>query len=144
MRYCGISEFFHDAGIAFITEQGNIEFAAHSERYSKKKYDPKLSYHLLDMIKEDDHISFYEDHQIRLKNGNKSMNTSQENGNMNVFQYLMLRSECEDLVNDFKFVGKEGTIDNLKTFVENGHKGNRFRPGYNRAVEITQEILGKA
>jgi carbamoyltransferase len=68
MRYCGISEFFHDAGIAFITEQGNIEFAAHSERYSKKKYDPKLSYHLLDMIKEDDHISFYEDHQIRLKN----------------------------------------------------------------------------
>lgn len=60
---------------------------------------------------------------------------------MNVFQYLMLRSEWEDLVKEFKFVGKEGTIDNLKTFSENGHKGNRFRPGYNRAVEITQEIL---
>ena len=72
------------------------------------------------------------------------MNTSQENANMNVFQYLLLRTEWEDLVKDFKFVGKEGTIDNLKAFVENGHKGNRFRPGYNRAVEITQEILGKA
>jgi predicted NodU family carbamoyl transferase len=39
MRYCGISEFFHDAGIAFITDQGDIEFAAHAERYSKVKFD---------------------------------------------------------------------------------------------------------
>lgn len=69
------------------------------------------------------------------------MNILPESADMNVFQYLMLRSEWEDLVKDFKFVGKEGTIDNLSAFVENGHKGNRFRPGYNRAVEITQEIL---
>jgi hypothetical protein len=72
------------------------------------------------------------------------MNTSLESANMNVFQYLTLRSEWEELVKDFKFVGKEGTIDNLRTFIENGHKGNRFRPGFDRAVEITQEILGKA
>jgi hypothetical protein len=55
----------------------------------------------------------------------------------------MLRTEWEDLIKDFKFVGKEGTIDNLQTFIENGHKGNRFRPGFDRAVEITQEILRK-
>jgi len=65
---------------------------------------------------------------------------SQANG-ISVFQYLMLRSEWEDLVKDFKFIGKEGTMNNLKTFMENGHKGNRFRPGYNRAIEITHEIL---
>jgi hypothetical protein len=72
------------------------------------------------------------------------MNTLLESANMNVFQYLMLRSEWEELVKDFKFVGKEGTIDNLRIFIENGHKGNRFRPGFDRAVKITQEILRKA
>ena len=60
---------------------------------------------------------------------------------MNVFQYLMLRSEWEEIVKDFKFVGKEGTIDNLNQFFMSGHKGNRFRPGFARAVEITKQIL---
>ena len=68
MRYCGISEFFHDAGIAFITEKGDIEFAAHSERYSKIKNNARLPYDLIGMIQKTDHISFYEDHKIRLKN----------------------------------------------------------------------------
>lgn len=67
MRYCGISEFFHDAGIAFITDQGDIEFAAHAERYSKFKNDPKLPDNLMGMIQKNDHVSFYEDHKIRLK-----------------------------------------------------------------------------
>jgi predicted NodU family carbamoyl transferase len=35
MRYCGFSEFFHDAGIAFITSEGDIQFASHAERYSR-------------------------------------------------------------------------------------------------------------
>ena len=60
---------------------------------------------------------------------------------MNVFEYLMLRSEWEELVKDFKFVGKDGTIDNLHQFFLTGHKGNRFRPGYSRALEITEQIL---
>jgi carbamoyltransferase len=65
MRYCGISEFFHDAGIAFITEHGDIEFAAHSERYSKIKNDPDLNIKLINMIDAKDHVSYYElkDHQ---------------------------------------------------------------------------------
>jgi len=61
MRYCGISEFFHDAGIAFITEQGDIEFAAHSERYSKVKLDLHLHDDLLKMINKDDYTIFFED-----------------------------------------------------------------------------------
>lgn len=60
MRYCGISEFFHDAGIAFLTDQGDIEFAAHSERYSKVKNDPELDHQLVSMIRKDDYTVFYD------------------------------------------------------------------------------------
>jgi len=65
MRYCGYSEYFHDAGLAFVTEEGNIEFACHGERYSQKKFDPNLPEELYDMIRDDDHVTFYEDHGIR-------------------------------------------------------------------------------
>tara|TARA_R110000868_G_scaffold140545_2_gene356285 strand:- start:1381 stop:2841 length:1461 start_codon:yes stop_codon:yes gene_type:complete len=67
MRYCGFSEFFHDSGIAFITSEGDIEFAAHGERYSGKKNDPELPDVLMNMIKKDDHTSFYEDYALRIK-----------------------------------------------------------------------------
>ena len=65
MRYCGFSEFFHDAGIAFITSEGDISFASQAERYSKYKNDPELPDVLMNMIKKDDHVSFYEDHAHR-------------------------------------------------------------------------------
>ena len=65
MRYCGFSEFFHDAGIAFITSEGDIFFASQAERYSKYKNDPELPDVLMNMIKKDDHVSFYEDHGHR-------------------------------------------------------------------------------
>ncbi len=42
MSYIGISAGFHDAGISVISDNGNILFAGHSERYSKKKHDPDL------------------------------------------------------------------------------------------------------
>lgn len=60
---------------------------------------------------------------------------------MNVFEYLNLRTEWEAIVKDYKFVGKDGTIDNLEKFRTHGYRGNRFRSGYDRAVEITNEIL---
>ena len=64
MRYCGFSEHFHDAGVAFV-EDGNIEFATHAERYSKRKNDPFLPRELHDMIKPTDHVTFFEDYSIR-------------------------------------------------------------------------------
>lgn len=57
-----------------------------------------------------------------------------------VFELLVLRSEWEDIVRGYKFVGKDGTIDNLVSFLENGHKGNRFRQGFDRATEIAKII----
>jgi hypothetical protein len=57
-----------------------------------------------------------------------------------VFELLNLRYEWEEIVRDYKFVGKQGTLDNLELFVQNGHKGNRFRGGFDRAVEIAKII----
>lgn len=42
--HLGISQGFHDAGLALVSPNGNILHASHSERYSKKKNDPELSY----------------------------------------------------------------------------------------------------
>ena len=43
MKYTlGISAGFHDAAVALIDSHGDIEFAGHSERYSKQKNDANL------------------------------------------------------------------------------------------------------
>jgi len=46
MNILGISVGFHDAGITLI-DDGEIMFAAHSERYSKKKHDSELNVEIL-------------------------------------------------------------------------------------------------
>ena len=66
MRYCGYSELFHDAGLAFV-EDGEIELAVHAERFSGLKFDHSLTQEMFDMIRDDDHVTFYEDHDIRNK-----------------------------------------------------------------------------
>jgi len=43
----GISAGFHDASVALVDRHGEILFAGHSERYSKKKNDAGLDPHLL-------------------------------------------------------------------------------------------------
>ena len=44
----GVSAGYHDAAVSVVREDGEIVFAAHSERYSKIKNDPKLSIELVD------------------------------------------------------------------------------------------------
>jgi len=46
----GVSAGFHDAAAAVITPAGEIAFAGHSERYSKKKNDSDISLELLNEI----------------------------------------------------------------------------------------------
>jgi carbamoyltransferase len=67
MRYVGYSELFHDAGLAFVDKKGEIELAVHAERFSGLKFDPSLTQEMYDMIRDDDHVTFYEDHDIRNK-----------------------------------------------------------------------------
>lgn len=47
-NYFGISQGFHDAGVAVVDNDGNILYAGHSERYSKIKNDSILHEELLD------------------------------------------------------------------------------------------------
>ena len=44
----GVSAGYHDAAVSVVREDGEIVFAAHSERYSKIKNDPELSIALVD------------------------------------------------------------------------------------------------
>ena len=52
MNYVGISCGFHDAGVSVIDDTGNILFAGHSERYSKRKHDSELCYGIMDDARE--------------------------------------------------------------------------------------------
>jgi len=62
MNILGISAGFHDAAVAVLSDSGEIRFASHSERYSKKKHDVDLCDALLDDIDRYtiDQIAYYE------------------------------------------------------------------------------------
>jgi carbamoyltransferase len=49
-KILGVSAGFHDAAIAVLNQQGEIEFAGHSERYSKRKNDSDIALELLNEI----------------------------------------------------------------------------------------------
>jgi carbamoyltransferase len=62
-KYLGISAGFHDAAVSVITDQGDILFAGHAERYSKQKHDPHINQALMAealSYGEPDVIAFYE------------------------------------------------------------------------------------
>lgn len=62
MNILGLSGGFHDAAATVINPQGEILFAAHSERYTKIKNDPNLDPHLVKsvMCHGISHIAWYE------------------------------------------------------------------------------------
>jgi carbamoyltransferase len=62
MNILGISAGFHDAAAAVINSQGDILFAGHSERYSKRKNDANFCQGLLDDILPygPDTVAYYE------------------------------------------------------------------------------------
>ena len=63
MSILGISAGFHDAAVTLINNQGEILFAGHSERYSKRKHDSNLHPRLIkDALKYGtiDSIAYYE------------------------------------------------------------------------------------
>jgi carbamoyltransferase len=64
MNILGISAGFHDAAATVISPQGDILFAGHSERYSKKKNDENLCLELMQDVADYggtiNHVSYYE------------------------------------------------------------------------------------
>ena len=57
------------------------------------------------------------------------------------FKILSSRSEWELLVQDYKLDQRSSDVDSLKQFISNGAVGNRFRPNFNRAMEIATAIV---
>ena len=64
MNFVGISSGFHDAAVSVIDTKGNITFASHSERYSKRKHDAELDAglisHARDYMGTDYELNYYE------------------------------------------------------------------------------------
>ena len=64
-RYVGYSQFYHDAGLAIIQDDGTVEFASQSERYSGIKNDPDIPDEMWHFVTKEDHVTFYEDYELR-------------------------------------------------------------------------------
>ena len=62
---------------------------------------------------------------------------------MQIVELLNLRTEFEDIISDYKIEEKYAgsDINSLYWFIENGHKSNSLRNGFDDAKKIAQEIL---
>ena len=60
---------------------------------------------------------------------------------MNVQELLNLRTQFEETTEDFKLEQCGSDINTLKWFVENGHKSNSLRDGYQMAFQIAETII---
>ena len=60
---------------------------------------------------------------------------------MNVQELLNLRTRFEETTEDFKLEHYGSDINTLKWFIENGHKSNSLRDGYQTAFQIAETII---
>ena len=60
---------------------------------------------------------------------------------MNVQELLNYRTQFEEITSDFKLDYTGSSINTLKWFVENGHKSNSLRDGYQKAYELAEAII---
>jgi len=62
---------------------------------------------------------------------------------MSLSELLVLRSEYEDLARNFDVAEdkRHGVINSLEWFKRYGNRKNRFRNGYDRAIEICNIML---
>ena len=56
-------------------------------------------------------------------------------------QILVKRSNWEDIVKRYNIPDHNGTIDNLKWFVDHGHQSNRLRRRFKEARDIAHNII---
>jgi len=60
---------------------------------------------------------------------------------LNVQELLNLRTRFEEATSEFKLDREGSDINTLKWFIENGHKSNSLRNGYQEAYEIAEAII---
>lgn len=62
---------------------------------------------------------------------------------MTLFEILGKRYQFEQLISfrkTYDLPNYQSDIDSLKYFINNGHKNNRFRKNFNKAMELAKEI----
>jgi len=52
-----------------------------------------------------------------------------------------MRTEFEDVTAEFKLERTGSDINTLKWFIDNGHKSNSLRNGYQKALQIAEAII---
>ena len=62
---------------------------------------------------------------------------------LSIAEVLTLRSEFEEITSGFNVSLSGSDINSLEWFVENGHRSNSLRNGYERAKEIATIIVGE-
>lgn len=63
---------------------------------------------------------------------------------MTLEMILNLRYQWESMVSfrkAYDLPSYDGNIHNLKNFIENGHKSNRFRKNFDEAMRLAKEIV---
>ena len=58
-------------------------------------------------------------------------------------QLLNLRTEFEEYTNNYTIPDKGSCINKLKWFVENGHRSNSLRNGFDDAKQIAEKIIAE-
>lgn len=79
-----------------------------------------------------------------MKTTMSSSTPSRNSSTVSIAQLLVLRSNWECLVSDYKLSDYNGTIDNLRWFVKYGVRSNRFRPNFDKALDLAKEIVNEA
>ncbi len=131
----GVSAGFHDAAATVIDSGGNIIFAGHSERYSKKKNDADLCAKLIDEIKQYpvDQVAYYERPWVKQLRGLYS-------GQGIEWNKLSARRIIEDQV-----PGKIWIRNSVKTYNHHlSHAAAGFQTSpYNRATVVVIDAIGE-
>lgn len=59
---------------------------------------------------------------------------------MTFVEVLNLRTRFEEIVKDFNMNSFNSGIDTIEWFIENGHRSNSLRNGFNEAMNIAKTI----
>jgi carbamoyltransferase len=131
----GVSAGFHDAAATVINSHGDILFAGHSERYSKKKNDAHLCAELIDEIKQYpiDQVAYYERPWVKQLRGLYS-------GQGIEWNKLSARRIIEDQV-----PGKIWIRNSVKTYNHHlSHAAAGFQTSpYDRATVVVIDAIGE-
>ncbi len=158
MNILGVSAYYHDSACALIRD-GNIIAAAHEERFTRKKHDPRFPHHALEYCLGEagisfcdlDHIVFYDKPFLKFERlletyiafaprGFRSFSTS---------MLLWLKEKLflkKTLLSELSLHGKREDLPNVLLFSEHhvSHAASAYYPSpFNDAAILTMDGVGE-